>query len=104
MDSRARLKSLYAKQPVMYELLVEAVAEFGAVVGLGAVVTTLTGLGLLSELSGLHRVVVGNTLGFWFLFMGAIALVAAYMLTVDELLPRIREVRADQSEGASPDS
>jgi hypothetical protein len=88
----------------MYELLVELAAEFGAVVGLGAVVTTLTGLGLLSELSGLHRVTVGNSLGVWFLFMGAIALVAAYMLTVDELLPRVREVRDGQSEPTSSDS
>jgi hypothetical protein len=87
----------------MYELLVELGAEFGAVVGLGAVVTTLTGLGVLSELSGFHRVVVGNTLGFWFLFMGAIAFVAAYMLTVDELLPRLREIRAEQAHGPSSD-
>mgnify|MGYP006283504749 CR=1 FL=1 len=83
----------------MYELIVELVVEFGSVVGLGAAVSTLAGLGILAELNGLHRVTVGSTLGYWFLFMGVVALLAAYMLTVDELLPRLRETRARRAEG-----
>ncbi len=77
----------------MYEAIVELVVGSWEVLGVGVAASVLTVLGVLGELTGLQRVMVGNTLGYWFLFMGAVALYAAYTLTVDELLPRVRDAR-----------
>ncbi|MEF8776678.1 MAG: hypothetical protein V5A43_09295 [Haloarculaceae archaeon] len=81
----------------MYELVLELLVEFGSVVGVGLAATGLAALGLMSELAGYARVTSGQTLGFWFLFMGLVALVAAYKLTVDELIPRFHAARARRS-------
>ena len=81
----------------MYELLLELLVEFWAVVGLGLATSVLTGLGIMAELSGFHQVTTGDSLGYWFLFMGGVALVAAYLLAVDELLPRLREARRSRA-------
>ena len=88
-----RSRATTARVGSMYELLLELLVEFGSVVGVGAAAAALTVLGVLAELSGYARVTSGETLGFWFLFMGLVALVAAYKLTVDELLPRLRARR-----------
>ena len=52
----------------------------------------LTTLGLLSEQAGLSSLSGGETLGLWYLYMGAVALYAGlYVLGYERVLPRVRQ-------------
>lgn len=50
----------------------------------------LTTIGLLSEQTGLSSVLGGEMIGFWYIYVGAVALYAGlYLVGYDRLLPRI---------------
>ena len=79
----------------MQELLVDFVEPL-ALVGYAVLAAALTLGGLVLEFVGLSGA-SGGAIGLttlWPAYMGAIALFGGYVITRDELLPRLRRLRA----------
>lgn len=79
----------------MNELVSESFAELVAIVGsaLGSVI--FTSIGLVVEHSSVQNVVAGHSaVGFWEMYMGAVALFAGlYLLGYRECWPRLMDYR-----------
>jgi len=78
----------------MRDTLVEPFLEAAVfLVELGLFVL-LTALGVLSEQTGIETVTSGDTIGFWYVYMGFAALYfGLYLVGYERLLPRLRRVR-----------
>lgn len=76
----------------MQEIFIEVLLEVGSLVAYFAVFGALTALGLIAEYSGIIRVAAGETIGYWFLLMGLVAIVAGVKFGRDRAFPRLRQV------------
>jgi hypothetical protein len=77
----------------MQELLLEFAVEAASVLGYTVVFSVLTGLGLLAEYVGFERLTGDGSLGYWFLAVGALAIIAGAMFAKDVLVPRLRTAK-----------
>ncbi len=76
----------------MYDALVESILEAAGLAAETVLFALLTGIGVLSEQIGLADVTSGQTLGYWYVYVGAIALYAGvYLLGYKRLLSRVRD-------------
>lgn len=72
-----------SRRPGMQEMLVDLAGS--ALYAVGAL--ALTGIGAFAELSGVNTLSAGfSPLGVWYLFMGTVALVAAYKLATEKVV------------------
>ena len=75
----------------MREVLVEFVSEtvvFAIEIVLAGILTTV---GILSEQTGVASVTSGDTLGLWYIYVGALALYGGvYLLGYQRVLPELR--------------
>ena len=80
----------------MKDALVETMIETGLFVIETVLIGVLTTIGLLSEQIGVSSLTSGETLGLWYVYVGAISLYAGlYVVGYERVLPRLRAYAAD---------
>jgi len=77
----------------MEDLALEFVVEVAELVGLSVLTSVLGTIGILAERVGIEKITSGGMIGYWFAFVGLVALVAGYWLVRDALVPRFRDLR-----------
>lgn len=75
----------------MYEAFAESLLEIAGVAAETALFAALTVIGVLSEQIGFADVTSGHLVGYWYVYVGAVALYAGiYLLGYKRLLPRLQ--------------
>lgn len=76
----------------MYDSLIDVGAEFGTTVVYSIGTLAMSGLGLVAEYNSIQEFLSGHQLiAVWFAFIGIVALVFAWNLGHDKLLPLLAE-------------
>ena len=75
----------------MHEVLVESILEVAQLAVETVLFAVLTTVGVLSEQIGLADVTAGQTVGYWYVYVGGVTHYAGvYLLGYKRLLPRLR--------------